>query len=67
MRYQDAKALDGQLVVVETETSHYLGVAEVSPLGITVRSGRPGHPPVIPLFAVENVTPAAQHPLVVGA
>lgn len=67
MQYREAKALDGHLVVVETEDSHYVGVAEVTCQGITVRTGLPGHPPTIPLFAVEDVTPASEHPLVVGA
>lgn len=67
MTYRAAKVLQDQLVVVETEDNHYIGVADVSWTGITVRTGLPGHPVTIPLFAVEDVTPAAEHPLVVGA
>lgn len=67
MKYTEAKSLHGALVVVETEDNHYIGVAQVSREGITVRTGLPGHPPTIPLFQVTDVTPAAEHPLVVGA
>lgn len=66
MKYTDAKTLHGALVVVETDRAHYLGVAEVSREGITVRTGLPGHPPTIPLFDVVEVVPAAEHPHVVG-
>ena len=47
MQFREAKALDGHLVVVETETAHYVGVAEVTREGITVRTGLSGRPPVI--------------------
>lgn len=67
MQYREAKALNGQLVVVETEDTHYLGVAEVDPSGITLRSGLVGRPPVISLFDVVDAIPATEHPLVVGA
>jgi hypothetical protein len=51
----------GEMVVVETESDHYLGTVEVVDGQVVIRSGLRGHPTSVPLSEVMRVTPAADH------
>ncbi len=54
----------GQVVVVETEDEHYLGMLDVDGDGwLRVRTGFRGHPHLVDPDEVVSVTLAADHPL----
>jgi hypothetical protein len=54
----------GQVVVVETEDDHFLGLIDVDDEGwIRVRSGFRGHPHLIDPDEVVAVSLASEHPL----
>ncbi len=60
-----AQTPDHQLVVVETDNDHYLGVLDTATDGrLWVRTGRRGHPIRLHQDDVVAITPAATHPLV---
>ena len=55
----------GELVVVETEDDHQIGVLDVSPDGVLrLRSGFRGHPHVINADDLVAIVLAIDHPLV---
>ncbi len=54
----------GQVVVLETEDDHYLGMLDVDDAGwLRVRTGFRGHPHLIDPDDVVSVCLAAEHPL----
>lgn len=54
-----------QLVVVETEEDHFLGMVDLLPDGIVrVRSGFRGHPHLLAADEVTAIVLAEDHPLV---
>ena len=54
-----------QLVVVETEEDHFLGMVDLLPNGIVrVRSGFRGHPHLLSADEVISIVLAEDHPLV---
>ncbi len=54
-----------QLVVVETEEDHFLGMVDLLPDGIVrVRSGLRGHPHLLAAAEVTSIVLAEDHPLV---
>lgn len=60
----DSRA-DLELMVVETDDDHYIGVLDTATDGrLWVRTGRRGHPIRLHQDDVIAITPAAQHPLV---
>lgn len=62
MQYADAKPLEGHLVVVETEGGDaWIGVAQVSREGITIRTGNSGRPKIVPLDEVDEIGLAIEH------
>lgn len=69
-REELAGAIDrlfGTLVVLETADAAYLGCLRLRPDGrIAVHTGIVGQPPVVALDDIEAVTPAREHPAVVG-
>lgn len=55
----------GQLVVVETEEDHFLGVLDVEPGGqLRLRSGFRGHPHLLDPDDLVAVTLASEHDLI---
>lgn len=55
----------GELVVVETEDDHQIGVLDMSPDGVLrLRSGFRGHPHVINTDDLVAIVLATDHPLV---
>lgn len=54
-----------QLVVVETEEDHFLGLVDLLPDGVVrVRSGFRGHPHLLDADDVTAIVRAEDHPLV---
>lgn len=54
----------GQVVVVETEDEHFLGMLDVDEEGwFRVRTGFRGHPHLVDPDEVVSVTLATEHPL----
>lgn len=54
----------GQVVVVETEDDHFLGLVDVNEDGwIRVRNGFRGHPHLIDPDEMVSVSLASEHPL----
>lgn len=54
--------LSSELMVVETDTTAYLGTIEWHDRHIIIRNGIAGRPPLIELGDIDMITPAAQHP-----
>jgi hypothetical protein len=60
-----ADGVTQELMVVETDDDHYIGVLDTATHGrLWVRTGRRGHPIRLHQDDVIAITPAAQHPLV---
>jgi hypothetical protein len=55
---------NGQIVVVETEDDHYLGLVDVDEHGwFRVRTGYRGHPHLVDPEDLVSVALASEHPL----
>jgi hypothetical protein len=63
-RGHSTNLFSGQVVVVETEDDHFLGLVDVDEEGwIRVRSGFRGHPHLIDPDDVVSISLASEHPL----